>query len=173
MRKSRRALVNNTAGLSGKCVRWPSSRLYHVQRLPKYLCPDLQGVRKAWWTSESHLGVEKMRVVCSEKDCVTVITVCVRDGEGIIYTSQRRKLGTKPGAQKPHVQVVFTEFTHEHVPAENKAHWRWKPRYWFPVPGSSQMTAVLCKGVLTPRGKNIQRTSGKRVAWSSFSLCCL
>ena len=63
-----------------------------------------------------------MRVVCSEKDCVTIITVCVRDREGIIYTSQRRKLGIKPGAQKPHVQVVFTEFTHEHVPAENKAH---------------------------------------------------
>ena len=44
------------------------------------------------------------RVVCSEKDCVTIFTMSVRGGEGTIYTLQRSELGKHPSAHTQHVQ---------------------------------------------------------------------
>ena len=171
MWESSTALVNHTAGLSGKCVRRPSSYLYYVWRLPKYLWPDLQGVEKTWWTSESHLGVEKIRDTCSEEDCVTIFIMSVRDGEGIIYTLWRRKLGTKPGAHKPHVQVVFTEFMHAHILAENKESWQWKPSYYFLIEFISDDSYPPQRCSHATREK--QSTSGKCMGCSSSYLYCL
>lgn len=97
---------------------------------------------------------------CSEEDGVTVFTVSVRDGEGIIYTLQGRNLGAKPGAHQPQSRVVFAEFPHDASPQRVRSWW-WKPGFCFLRRGSSTVTAVLRNDVLAPRGKNRQRASGK------------